>query len=56
MQPNASDERDPAGLAPIGAVGAIAFTIGQFGAGSLLSLGALIAEGRSAATAWCSAR
>jgi aerobic C4-dicarboxylate transport protein len=31
-------------VAPIGAFGAIAFTIGQFGAGSLLSLGALIAE------------
>jgi aerobic C4-dicarboxylate transport protein len=30
--------------APIGAFGAIAFTIGQFGAGSLLSLGALIVE------------
>jgi aerobic C4-dicarboxylate transport protein len=30
--------------APIGAFGAIAFTIGQFGAGSLLSLGALILE------------
>ncbi|HEX3765068.1 MAG TPA: C4-dicarboxylate transporter DctA [Kofleriaceae bacterium] len=31
-------------VAPIGAFGAIAFTIGQFGAGSLLSLGALIVE------------
>jgi aerobic C4-dicarboxylate transport protein len=30
--------------APLGAFGAIAFTIGQFGAGSLLSLGALILE------------
>jgi aerobic C4-dicarboxylate transport protein len=30
--------------APFGAFGAIAFTIGQFGAGSLLSLGALILE------------
>lgn len=31
-------------FAPIGAFGAIAFTIGQFGAGSLLSLGELILE------------
>ena len=30
--------------APIGAFGAIAFTVGKFGAASLLSLGALIAE------------
>jgi len=30
--------------APVGAFGAIAFTIGQFGAGSLVSLGALIVE------------
>ena len=30
--------------APIGAFGAIAFTIGKFGAGSLISLGALIGE------------
>ena len=30
--------------APLGAFGAIAFTVGKFGAGSLLSLGALIAE------------
>ena len=30
--------------APIGAFGAIAFTVGRFGAASLLSLGALIAE------------
>jgi aerobic C4-dicarboxylate transport protein len=30
--------------APIGAFGAIAFTIGKFGAGSLVSLGALIGE------------
>ncbi len=31
-------------FAPIGAFGAIAFTVGQFGAGSLLSLGELIVE------------
>lgn len=31
-------------FAPIGAFGAIAFTVGQFGAGSLLSLGELILE------------
>jgi len=31
-------------FAPIGAFGAIAFTVGQFGAGSLLSLGELIIE------------
>jgi aerobic C4-dicarboxylate transport protein len=31
-------------VAPIGAFGAIAFTVGQFGAGSLLSLGELILE------------
>ena len=30
-------------LAPIGAFGAIAFTVGKFGAGSLVSLGALVA-------------
>ena len=30
--------------APLGAFGAIAFTVGRFGAGSLLSLGALIVE------------
>ena len=30
--------------APLGAFGAIAFTVGKFGAGSLLSLGALIVE------------
>jgi aerobic C4-dicarboxylate transport protein len=30
--------------APLGAFGAIAFTVGRFGAGSLISLGALIAE------------
>ena len=30
--------------APLGAFGAIAFTVGKFGAGSLISLGALIAE------------
>jgi len=30
--------------APIGAFGAIAFTVGRFGAGSLLSLGTLLAE------------
>ena len=30
--------------APIGAFGAIAFTVGKFGAGSLLSLGTLLAE------------
>jgi aerobic C4-dicarboxylate transport protein len=30
--------------APLGAFGAIAFTVGRFGAGSLLSLGALILE------------
>jgi len=31
-------------VAPLGAFGAIAFTVGRFGAGSLLSLGALIVE------------
>jgi aerobic C4-dicarboxylate transport protein len=31
-------------VAPLGAFGAIAFTVGRFGAGSLLSLGALIIE------------
>ncbi|MGE5720891.1 MAG: C4-dicarboxylate transporter DctA [Sphingomonadales bacterium] len=31
-------------FAPLGAFGAIAFTIGKFGSGSLLSLGSLIAE------------
>jgi len=31
-------------VAPIGAFGAIAFTVGKFGAGSLLSLGSLIIE------------
>jgi aerobic C4-dicarboxylate transport protein len=31
-------------VAPIGAFGALAFTVGRFGAGSLLSLGALIVE------------
>lgn len=31
-------------FAPIGAFGAIAFTVGQFGAGSLASLGALVLE------------
>jgi aerobic C4-dicarboxylate transport protein len=31
-------------VAPIGAFGAIAFTVGKFGAGTLLSLGALIGE------------
>src|SRR5258706_2464264 len=31
-------------VAPLGAFGAIAFTVGRFGAGSLLSLGALILE------------
>jgi aerobic C4-dicarboxylate transport protein len=31
-------------LAPFGAMGAIGFTVGRFGLGSLLSLGALIAE------------
>jgi aerobic C4-dicarboxylate transport protein len=31
-------------LAPLGAMGAIAFTVGKFGAGSLYSLGALVAE------------
>jgi aerobic C4-dicarboxylate transport protein len=31
-------------VAPIGAFGAIAFTVGKFGAGSLASLGSLIAE------------
>jgi aerobic C4-dicarboxylate transport protein len=31
-------------VAPLGAFGAIAFTVGRFGAGSLLSLGALIFE------------
>lgn len=31
-------------LAPLGAMGAIGFTVGRFGLGSLLSLGALIAE------------
>src|SRR6202000_950618 len=31
-------------LAPIGAMGAIGFTVGRFGLGSLVSLGALVAE------------
>jgi aerobic C4-dicarboxylate transport protein len=31
-------------LAPLGAMGAIGFTVGRFGLGSLLSLGALVAE------------
>jgi aerobic C4-dicarboxylate transport protein len=31
-------------LAPIGAMGAIGFTVGKFGVGSLVSLGALVAE------------
>jgi aerobic C4-dicarboxylate transport protein len=31
-------------LAPVGAMGAIGFTVGRFGLGSLLSLGALVAE------------
>jgi len=31
-------------LAPIGAMGAIAFTVGKFGVGTLSSLGALVAE------------
>jgi len=31
-------------LAPLGAMGAIAFTVGKFGIGSLASLGALVAE------------
>ncbi|HEX4408082.1 MAG TPA: cation:dicarboxylase symporter family transporter [Xanthobacteraceae bacterium] len=31
-------------LAPLGAMGAIAFTVGKFGVGSLYSLGALVAE------------